>query len=62
MFETKKCTLMARLTFVKFSIKKNQIKFRAFLNFKERYELKEALKELKIVENLLKDCLLIAKD
>ena len=57
-----KKTLMARLSFVKLSIKKNQIKFRESLSFKERMKLKQELKSFEDVKNLLQDCLLIAKD
>ena len=62
MFWATKSQLNARMLCVKLSIKKNQIKFRASIDFKERIALKQALKDLKFVESLLQDALLLAKD
>lgn len=57
-----KTTIMARLAFTKLAKKKNQISFRKELDFKKRLRLKEELKALDMVENILNNQALVAKD
>jgi len=64
MFWATKKQISIRLKYVQFKIRRteSQIQFRGKLDFKERIQLKEALKELKVVENLLRNSSLFAKD